>query len=353
MPGVLRPLLLLLVTGGALAAVSAMIRPAVPWPAGFEIRQKLEAFEEVKDECELLYFGSSYVYRSFRPDVIDEELARQGFNIRSFNLGVGGMDAFETDHLLREVLAMQPASLRWVVIEPRPFTGRIATMPNAFTERSVRWHTLHGTREALRSVWLAHQHPIDKLADAWVHLRLFARRFGNFGLGATLLSSALGVDDEPELKQLFVEDQGYLALDGLDVASFKQRRRALLKNTDRYWEDVNSLPKRNTAAVDLAAVNVSAFASQAAVVRSVGAEQLAVAPPGLLASPIVFALWKSRQIMDVMWFNIPKQFPDLYDVAHRFDSNHLNREGAEIFSRLFAETVSARLSLGSAAQESD
>jgi len=268
MPGLFRSCLLVLVAGCAFALVSTAIRRAVPWPTGFEIREKLEAFEELKNECDVLYFGSSYVYRSFRPEVIDAELATRGVDVTSFNFGIGGMDAFETDHLMREVLAMQPARLRWVFSEPRPYFGDISTSPNAFTERSLRWHTARATWQALRSVWLSTDPSQQKFDDTWVHLRLFARRLGNYGLGRTLASDWLDLDEPYEHAETFVAARGYLPLDGLDLPTFRQRRRALLSNPEEYAAQVAALDKNNTRKVDVSTVNVEAFRSQADAVRA-------------------------------------------------------------------------------------
>jgi hypothetical protein len=340
---VTRPFVLLLVAGAAFGLVSSVIRPLVPWPAGFDIREKLEAFEQVKDECDALYFGSSYVYRSFRPEVIDARLAERGLDITSFNFGIGGMDAFETDHLIREVLAMEPARLRWVFSEPRPYFGSIADSPNAFTERSLRWHTARATWQALRSVWLDRAPAERKLEDTWVHLRLYARRLGNYGLGRTLVAGWLDLEDPSEYAEAFVEQRGYLPLEELDFPRFRQRRRALLDKPDEYAAQVASLDTRNTRQVGLESVNVDAFRSQLEVVRAAGAVPIAVLPPGLLASPVVFTLWKDGEIPDILFLNSPSQHPELFEMDMRFDRNHLNRGGAVLFSELFADAIAERL----------
>ncbi len=338
-----RAVLLLLVAGTTFLATSAGIRRLVPWPGGFDIREKLDAYERVRDEVDVLYFGSSYVYRSFVPAVIDRELAARNVAATSFNFGIGGMDAFETDHLMREVLADAPPGLRWVFYEPRPWFGRIADSPNAFTERSVRWHTWRATRQALRSVWLAADTPRRKLDDAWTHLRLFARRLGNYGLGRTTVTHLAGLDEPSELVDVFVRDRGYLPLDDLTEDRFVLRRKALLADPEGYKADVATMDRRNAAKVDLARVNVEAFVDQEDAIRAAGARPVAVLPPGLLASPVVTALRRADVLEDVVPMNSPRRYPELYRLDRRYDRNHLNRPGALHFSRLFAELVADRM----------
>jgi len=341
-----RAVLLLLVAGAAFLATSSAIRRLVPWPGGFDIREKLDAYARVRDDVDVLYFGSSYVYRSFVPAVVDRELAARDVDVTSFNFGIGGMDAFETDHLMREVLADAPPGLSWVFYEPRPWFGRIADSPNAFTERSVRWHTWRATREALRSVWIAVDPPARKLDDAWTHLRLFARRVGNYGLGRTTVTHLLGLEAPSDLVDVFVRDRGYLPLDDLTEERFVLRRKALLADPADYQADVATMDARNQSRVDLARVNVEAFVDQEDAIRAAGAHPVAVLPPGLLASPVVTELRRAEVLEDVVPLNSPRRYPELYRLDRRYDRNHLNRQGAVEFSRLFAELVADRMREG-------
>ena len=77
----------------------------------------LRDFGREKDRYDLVFVGSSLVYRSIDPRIIDEELARAGFRVRSYNLGLPGMRPHEANALLRQVLATKPARLRWAVVE--------------------------------------------------------------------------------------------------------------------------------------------------------------------------------------------------------------------------------------------
>jgi hypothetical protein len=40
-------------------------------------------------------------------------------------------------------------------------------------------------------------------------------------------------------------------------------------------------------------------------------------------------------------FSDPARYPELYDPRHRYDSDHLNLAGAEMFSRLLAARIAS------------
>ena len=68
-----------------------------------------------------------------------------------------------------------------------------------------------------------------------------------------------------------------------------------------------------------------------------GAEPVYVLPPASQARSKVYSLRDAGYLPQVLDFSSPAQYPDLFAVEGRFDANHLRRESAERFSRLFAE----------------
>jgi len=338
----LRSLALCALAFAAFLTVSRTLSPHVPWPAGFEIREKLAVFEAQKDEIDVLFLGSSTVYRSFRPRVIDAEWRELGLDLRSFNLGFGGMSAFEADQLLREVLAMEPARLRWVFVEPRVFHGRLAESPNAFTERSVRWHTWSATLQALHSVDVSDVSDSERRAEWDVHWRLFARKLGNYGLGPSLVSPWFGPEPDAELMDDLERERGYRPLEAVGDA-VAARRALLVQHPERYWQRVTQLQAGNRAAVKLGTLNRSVISEQRWAVHRAGATHLAVVPPGLAPTAAANALHAAGILPDLFAFNRPTLYPGFYELDARFDQNHLSRSGAEAFSRIFARQVAERL----------
>jgi hypothetical protein len=78
-------------------------------PSHFDLDEKLRYFTEHKDEFDLLFVGSSATFRNYVPRVVDAELAAEGLEITSFNFGVVGFRSFETDFMVKWILAQHPA----------------------------------------------------------------------------------------------------------------------------------------------------------------------------------------------------------------------------------------------------
>ena len=122
-----------LLCGVGFFGVSAAIRPLMPTPNEYGFDEKFEYFAEHKDEFDVLAIGSSRVWRGFIPEDFDAEMELRGESLRSYNLGVGGMRVWEMDYLLRQVLALKPAKLRYVFIEggdwDPEFASRVLARP--------------------------------------------------------------------------------------------------------------------------------------------------------------------------------------------------------------------------------
>ena len=345
-----RPLVALVCALLGLGLVSTAVRRVVPWPDGFAIREKLEALRRQADEVDLLFVGSSIVHHGVRPAVLDPALAEAGLDVRSFNLGVGGMSAFEADHLLDEVLSWELPELDWVCVELRPFHGRIQGA-NAFTERQLRWHDPARTAAAM-AVVLGDDRPLEaRLTDAWTHLRLGARWLTNYGLGRTIVEAAVGPSHDAELADRLEASRGYLALEELapDDPDVAARRQALLDDPQAFARGVASQDARNRSPVSPAAKDLAVLRDQQARIRAAGAEPLLFVPPSLMASPL--AQWMAEEDEpDLYLFNSPRRFPALFQLEHHWDRNHLNLAGASLFSRDLAAALAPRLSGATPAQ---
>lgn len=156
--------------------------------------QKFAQFRAHRDEYDLVYVGTSRVYRGFDPATFDQTLAELGHPLRSYNFGLVGMGYLEQRFIVDWILALRPARLRWLLIEPcersapwiaRPIVlGRASTL----TLRDVAWHTPAVAALSLRAAWRSDRSLAAKLRYVRVHLLHAAHRLCNVGVGAGLLT---------------------------------------------------------------------------------------------------------------------------------------------------------------------
>ncbi len=333
-----RPLLLALFVLGFLIT-SALLRTLGGHPDLGLLDDKLRYFTAHKDRYDLVFFGSSRVYRGIIPPLFDKEVAAHGRAVRSFNFGIAGMQPHEANALMRRVLALEPARLRWVVVELDDWDPDVHP-ENRFKRRGVFWHDLPETLSALHSTLLIDASLVKRLDLLSMHvLHLAVRSFG-VGRGPDMARSAItrrarAQEPAPSDDQPLFTHQGFGPFTERSYRSHPARRR-FLDSLDAYANDVAGLASGNASNASLRRYNRRALAEQIAMVRQTGAEPIHLVPPIPDATPQLFALQRQGYVPWLLSFNDPVADQDLLATANRFDREHLTQEGAEAFTRRLA-----------------
>ncbi len=336
----LRALLLFAVCGASFALVASMLRPLVPWPEERGLRAKFEYVRAHKDEIDAIYVGSSRMMRAIDPRVVDAELAAHGLPWNTFNFGADGMFGFESDFVLREILALEPARLKTVFFEAATwypgFDEPGSTNPESL--RCAFWHSPTATRHVLESVRRLDA-PLSTRLDLYrVHLAAFGKKMSNFGQGPRVLANALGTDrdaisaDVPV--DLVAETRGYQPLELLTDRVHTEGRDVFLSAIENYKKLITKIPAENARGTSLETYNAPALADQYRAAESHGVELVQVVLPARSGSPLFDELARAGLVPELLHFNRPDAYPELYEVEHHYDMGHLNRAGAAVFSRL-------------------
>jgi hypothetical protein len=346
-----RPVLLAALGCLSFFTVAAALRQLTLWPNDFEVSSKLRYLRRHASEFDVLFVGSSRVYRGFDPEAFDERLAEHGLTFRSFNLGGEGVNAYEADHIVRELLA-SGARPRILFVELQEFDPQtrqdswiLRTMGagggprRPFTRRNVNWHSLSQTLLAIR-VSLQSDLPLaDRLLLAANHFNDFARRLTSYGMGAELIGAFDGAarpvaltDDEMAARR------GFQSMD--EVKQRRWRQRAFAKRADRFQSMLET--NRESVPESVNAFTLAPIAEQARRIRGAGIEPFYVRVPGLgYREAFRGAAADGVTIFD---FDDPDAHPQLFRVDLRFDEGHLNAIGAALFSRKLASAF-ARVAL--------
>lgn len=321
----------------SLLSLCWVARGLVPWPDDLGPGPRFEWLVGHVDEFDLIYFGSSHVYHSFVPRVIDEELARHGQRIRSFNLAAQGMSVFEMDFLIREVLSLEPKRLRWVVFEYGFYAfenpDRISAPFNYYSDRAVFWHTPARSWDVLRAVAhsdLAFGHRAEL---AWTHLRHALWRFASIGQGPRIAAALSGRSDGRDPPD-FERSAGYLPLERDPMPATRQNRADFIADPEAYLAGLDAIDSSNELQVEIDRLELEPLQSLQAAIRRAGAEPIVVVTAFPYATPAHYALARSG-VIRLIAMNSPSRYADLYRPDRRFDGLHLNERGAIEFSRLF------------------
>ncbi len=321
---------------------STAVRTLVPWSDAYDLRAKLEAFAEVKDEIDAVHVGSSYTFRSVQPAIVDRTLGTEARPLRSFNLGVDGGTGYEIDAVLEHVLATRPARLRHVLIEPFDGSPHFLSPRNVETPRSVRWHTPGRTASAMGAALGLGGETTLNLELAWTHLRLGCWWLANYGAGPSIAGEWLG--DQPAARlaarEQLASERGYQALDGREEPEFLERRARLLADPAAFGAEVAALSNRREHK-PLDGFPVEVLRSQRARIEAAGARVIHVVPPRISPLPSLPALIDAGLLPVLLRYDDPTdpEVAPLYELRLRYDRGHLSRAGARLFSELYARDL--------------
>lgn len=318
-----------------------VILPEVVVPV---ISAKLAWLEEHEDEYNVIFLGSSRTHHQVLPDTFDSEMAKGGQEVRSFNLGAGGMRPPEDTYVLEKLLSRRTKPLRLVVVECNPVRLRL-TPQLRDTVRAVYWHDNTRMGAIICSVFFndpkkrTWEKRFQKTAEVWPdfseHIGYWVSRNSNLGRGHELLTEWAGVGQSPMLPA--ADNAG--RLDG-----FQPYPQAEPMNAEKYaaqiakYEKELSEMRANPAkwnADDM--VSLEELRTKRRFIERTGARMVLVIPPyigGHLFRPNLAA-----GVLPVLDFSSYEKYPELFTYEHRADVGNTNMRGSQIYTRLLAREL--------------
>jgi hypothetical protein len=312
----------------ALATVCAVIRAALPLPIGTGLSDKWFYFGKAKDRYDVLFVGSSRLYHGVIPPQFDARVKEvSGREMRSFNFACDAVWPPESLWLLRQILALEPARLRWVFLDCMDIVPQLDEH-NIATQRTATWHDWRHTLMAWRAVA---ELPLP-LREKWPlctrHGTLLLRQWTNQGRGAEWLAVESGLAKKKkrprgEPSKLWKDAEGYNA----------ESDRPLAEPARAKFQLSVAAQKKGFPPAPIRPSFRTALAEIVAEVRAAGAEPILVLTPTVLAPenfrglPENVAVWRYHDV---------NEYPALYEIENHFDRMHLNHAGAQIFTDLLA-----------------
>ena len=307
-----------------LVSVCVAIHACMPLPDVPQVKVKLQWLAAHPEEYDTIFIGSSRVRSGISPATYDAEMRSRGIPTRSYNFGIDAMTMPELSFVFDQVVTSNPRALRHVFIELNRVRWRLPELEGG-TLREVYWHNPQYTALACEA---ALRDP--RVPPSWhltppiisQHLSLMFANYGNLGRQSDLMK--LGSQPITAPKPLGQDGTGFYpvakCLTATDSVELTQKLKVLAPWEQRGFFDDPVL--------------INEVARLAKIIRSLGCQAYFIVAPSLdnwryngpgspLADDIV-----------TFEFNDPSRFPALYLPEHRFDLQHLNTAGAEIFTKL-------------------
>ena len=307
----------------------------LPFPQIPDVTPKLEYFAAHKDEFDILFVGSSRIYRHIVPETFDRIAAEHGLRTRGFNLGVPGMHPPESFYVLEQALATKPTNLKWVFIELEELYVKWPEEKRD-TRRFLYWHNWPSTWLAVEEIadpdgernWPKIMWQSVRSRNAATHVSMMLKNYANVGSWRDFLDSLDGSRAD-EKRHLFDDGRGY------------QPRTGALSAEEKTELEENIRDRTiSSRAENVSPITEEGFRKCSVRVKENGAALVCVVPPILRQTQISL---RDSTTASILAFNDASKYPDLYDPARHVNLQHLTPEGAGIFTRALAERFAAEI----------
>ena len=283
----------------------------------------------------LVFIGTSRIEFGVNPQIFDDEMKKRGRFSRSHNLANPGESPIEIKYSLERLFETVPCCVKYVLAE----VGFATFGPMSESPQTLRARTFFNLRNALRYLRFYHSvgfQPTPKLELSEAYRKIFiatALHYTNAGIFK--YSPRLAIAKDPALRGFAPLDSSWA--DHLSTAANATYRASLDSNTN--WKVT---PEEVSATNVISDYEFDLAMSLASYVRSHGAQFILVRPPETSYYSVdAILLAKVRtwcRNVPLLDFGIPKDYPLLWEPHNRYDYDHVNKDGAVLFSRLLADT---------------
>jgi hypothetical protein len=320
----------------------ALLQAAVAYwcgpPRSLALEAKWADFEAHADEYDVVFIGTSHVERHIDPHVVDQTLAEEGLAVRSYNLGLPKMSMLEGNELVGRLDRRRPQRLTLVVIEP---TLYLYDADNWATDRAMAEHDWQGTLLAVRLTWASEcrrkTSTWGKLSAIAPHMLSFACRTAGLRRGDCFFAAT----SQPQLATSDVR-RGFVPLPVTQAAPQEngwQQRFRLFMAIAVDW--------RGTG---LSKEEIAYFDDMLQHIRRAGARAAFLLGPKVKRDSHTSAVYTSheREFCEVALLDHLRGHGDSTFDNIRFwhDFDHLNADGAAVFSRQLAFDLAPLLRSG-------
>lgn len=327
------------------AGLLNMILPSSTIPQNLgDISIKFEYFAKHKDDYDVIFLGPSTTYQGVIPKIFDETMAANGNSIKSFNFGIMAANVAEIDFYLQKILALKPANLKWIFLD---------CLVDFFMEeaptatKNVYWHTPLKTIENFKLIIESTSIFKEKISGFYANSISFLYRWLGIGYFSNFWQQKSEVLPQGISAEKLIQEAGYYAMDWLENS--EKRREFFLSNILESYQQQLEQSKSGTFLRGKSTYPLNSYAIK--ILKNIDSrinsqnniQSIFFIPPVLntdFDNSALTKAYKNGYISNLFAFNKPNTFTTLYGVDYRADARHLNHEGAQEFTHIFAEEFS-------------
>lgn len=297
-------------------------------------KQKLQELKSGGPEYDVVFLGSSRVYRGIDPLGLEAAARFQGCRIKSYNFGIPGLSVLEQVHLLEWINAIE-LKIKSIIVEPYSVPAR--HMDQFLSDRMRYFYEWRHLRDLFIDLITS---PID-VKRKITGIRYLSISFIREQIGVGRLSSALfPVNPAAEDGPFASTRRGFRPLDEELGPAFRARQQHFSNSVKQFERKVKDAIKNPNAPR-------SSGNRFELVMRLVEKVQDLDARPGVIFMPQIASVSHARDLekrlgtasaerVDIINLNNPTRYRNVFNRDNWFDSAHLNAKGATVLAQQLA-----------------
>lgn len=287
------------------------------------------------DKFDIIFSGSSYMFRSIKPNVFSERMDVMGYSYDGYNFADAGSYAFEMQHYLN-LLTTLPLSRRpdFVFINLFPINLDFiltVTEENRLINRMIRYHDPGTTFLNIQALILTEWEIKDKAMAIYNHMVHLLYNVANVGMGRLIKPYRMSRSDSLWLE----ENNGYYPAFTADK-THKTGYTADINNNSAKIHEQNFKKLAGNRQPQIARNEISFRRRQYQKLQRYGIRVIYVIPPVLSDMGEMHDLCQTDGFPTCFSMDDPFKYPELYQYENRYDLGHLNDKGADYYSRYIA-----------------
>ena len=302
------------------------------------IDAKLAAFEPVKQDFDLLWFGSSHVIYGVDPELLDEVLRSNGIEIRSFNLAFEGMTVAERGFMLTRALEQSGGKAKYVAIELE--LRATPSLTNLLAARTRYFSSSNFIFQPLMAKLMSGRPVLDRAISSSVISISFLINQLNLGvLPDIFLPRPIETsDDGMDTKN---NDETFS-----DVGWKSGSSRVARRNLPAITRSIASASKKTSTQRKLTDAEFATLERDLKTIEDCGCIPIVVFPPSCVGLEEDYAIRNSIQTRrpDILVLDFTpggSDWKSFCDPELWFDQGHLAAGGAEVLSQLLGDRLSS------------
>jgi hypothetical protein len=286
-------------------------------------------------DYDIIVVGSSFTKVNFLPAEFDAHMAELGHPVTSFGLGIKGMRGAEIAYYVDRVLDLHLPNLKLILADVSLDQNMLLDPEGGYQRRVIEWHDWPRFAMSVQHMFAL----VPDWKQRWtlldLHLRHLLLNRLNIGFGLEAIASGVWFDGPAQIKP-----RGSLVTGRSVARGQRWKVERYLKGRTRHEAARDQLKEKR-----LRPANPPHFGFMEREIREVARRHHT--PIAFILSPVLSdarfeTKVKNDTPLEVLDFDDPARYPELYDPGMRYDPGHLSYDGSLIFSRALADQVATR-----------